>query len=135
LLWNGLGLLLLWSGPGLLLLWNGLGLLLLRSGPGLLLLWNGLGLLLLWNGLGLLLLWSGFGLLLLWSGLCLNLWFRLCHRRLRLGTIRLRRTRGWSWASRNHRSDWFAFGDRLRRCKNSGPPLIDRGELLTVLCC
>jgi hypothetical protein len=83
----------------------------------------------------LLLLWSGPGLLLLRSGLCLNLWFRLCHRRLRLGTIRLRRTRGWSGASRNHRSDWFAFGDRLRRCKNSGPPLIDRGKLLTVLCC
>src|ERR1019366_9210912 len=122
-------------GGRVLLLWGGLGLLLLWSGLGLLLLWSGLGLLLLWSGLGLLLLWSGPCLLLLWRRLCLNLWFRRCRRRLRLGTIRLHRTRGWSGASRNHRSDWFAFGDRLRRCQNSGPPLIDLVKLLTVLCC
>jgi len=62
--------------------------------------------------------------------------------RSRLGAIRLRvrcrrsrgRRRTSRRASRNYRRDWFAFGNRLRRCKKGWTAFIDRGKLLAVLC-
>ena len=67
-------------------------------------------------------------LLLLWLGVLLL---------LRLSPLLLLLLWPWlgSGASRNHRCDRSACRDRLRRCKFSRTPVIDRGKLLAVLCC
>lgn len=63
--------------------------------------------------------------------------FRSPGCRSRFSTIRLRarrrRSRGCSRASGNHGSNWFAFGDGLRRCQNGRSSLIHRSKLLAVL--
>ena len=74
-------------------------------------------------------------LLLCLSMLLLLLWLSVLLR-LRLSALLLLL---WPWlgsgASRNHRSDRSACRDGLRRCKFGRTPVIDRGKLLTVLCC